>query len=356
MGLIRALQKEGHQIHAIAPMDEYSDYLVAGGCEYHPITMDNSGSHPARELRLFWQLYKLYRRLQPDIVLHYTIKPNIYGSWAARLLGIKMINNVSGLGTTFLQPGLVSMAAKSLYRWTFRYPDKVFFQNQDDYDLFTKKNLISADRAEIIPGSGINTRRFKPGSQKQDQTFTFLLISRLLVDKGILEYVAAIKILKDRKIKARFLLLGAAEFEHRRGIGSAKLENWVNEGILEYLGAVVDVRPFIEQADCVVLPSYREGLPKSLLEAASMEKPLIASDVAGCREVVIDQVNGLLCRVKDPDDLAKKMTEMIGMDEVVMKNMGIKGRKIVDTHFNEDIIIRKYLESIESLIEPKSEY
>ena len=350
MGLIRALQKKGHQIYAIAPPDDYSDYLVAGGCQYWPIQMDNSGNHPIRDIILWVKLYQAYKNIQPDLILHYTIKPNIYGSLAARLLGIKMINNVSGLGTVFIQKGWVTTIAKYMYRWAFRFPQKIFFQNRDDCDMFINQKLVRPEKAEIIPGSGINTRKYEPSPELVDRPFTFLLISRLLIEKGIVEYTEAIGILLKKHIDARFWLLGATEFEHKRGIKAVDLEKWENDGILQYLGAVVDVRPIIEQADCVVLPSYREGLPKSLLEAASMEKPLIASDVPGCKEVVMDQINGLLCRVKDPDDLAAKMMQIYRMDENARKGMGQKGRLLVTERFSEDLVIQKYLVTIDALI------
>lgn len=346
MGLIKALKESGHEIHAIAPEDEYSKKLVELGCKYHKVTMDSRGVNPIKDLALFFELRRIYKRINPDVILHYTIKPNLYGTMAATTLKIPAINNVCGLGTVFLNENLVSKIALMMYRFAFRFPKKVFFQNSYDHDLFVERGLIKADISDIVPGSGIDLNYFQPKPFKRNKEFTFLLISRLIHDKGVIEYIDAIKQLKVQGTEAKFQILGAKDPEHRRGIKTELVDGWIENNIIEYLGTTDDVRGYIADADCVVLPSYREGTPRTLLEAASSSKPIIATDVPGCKNVVEDSYNGLLCKLKDPEDLANKMLEMMELPDDSIKRLGKNGRDKVENEFSENVVIDKYLESI----------
>jgi glycosyltransferase involved in cell wall biosynthesis len=307
MNLVRSLQAEGHEIHTVAPTDDYTHFLIEAGCMHHAVKMDSRGANPVKDLALIVELYGIYKRIKPDVILHYTIKPNVYGSLAASFLRIPVVNNVCGLGTVFLKDDLLSSIAMFLYRVSFRFPKKVFFQNPDDLKLFLDKKLVPSHTVDLLPGSGIDLDKFKPVSFQRNQKFTFLLISRLITDKGILEYIDAVKKLKGEGLNARFQVLGAIDPEHKRGIKREVIQEWINSGLIEYLGTTKDVRHFIELADCVVLPSYREGTPRTLLEAASSSKPIVATNVPGCNQVVEDKFNGLLCNMKDSADLAAKM-------------------------------------------------
>ena len=349
MGLIGALQQAGHEIHTIAPEDEFSSKLTNTGCIFHKVRMDSRGANPIKDLALTAELFFLYRRIRPDIILHYTIKPNIYGTFAAALLGLPMINNVCGLGTVFLQKGLVSKVAKIMYKLAFRFPKKVFFQNSEDRDLFIQSNLIQDNLTDVIPGSGIDLEKFRPQGFQRNQQFTFLLISRLIKDKGIFEYIEAIKQLKKEGIDARFQLLGAKDPEHKRGIPVEVIDDWIEEELVEYMGTAHDVRPLIQQADCVVLPSYREGTPRTLLEAASMGKAIVATNVPGCRNVVKHQYNGLLCNLQDAADLAQKMANMQSLDEQQIQTFGKNGRDMMEQRFGESKVIEAYLGSIHEI-------
>jgi len=342
---VTALINDGHEVHTIAPFDKYTHYLVQAGCHHHPVRMDSRGANPIKDIGLVFELGLIYLKVKPDVVLHFTVKPNVYGTLAASLLGIPVINNVCGLGTVFLKKGLVSSIAKLLYKVSFRFPEKVFFQNPEDRALFVSQKLVSPKIVGEVPGSGINTALYKPSTDKKD-VFTFLLISRLIYDKGIAEYIDAIKILKGRNIKARFLLLGAKDPDHKRGIPSDIVDNWIKAGYVEYLGKTDDVRPYIDRVNCVVLPSYREGSPRSLMEAASMAKPLIATDVPGCRQVVDDGYTGLLCKVQDATDLANKMMAMFEMPEEARIQMGEAGRRKMEKEFSDSVVIEKYREAI----------
>lgn len=348
MSLVRALVTKGFEVHAIAPEDAYTQRLMDAGCHHHPVKMDSRGINPVKDLALIFELRGIYRKVRPDIILHYTIKPNIYGSLAAASLGIPTVNNVCGLGTVFLRKNLLSRIALMLYRWSFRFPKKVFFQNTDDRDLFVSKRLIASAQADLLPGSGIDLQRFTPGPLSRNKDFTFLLISRLITDKGVMEYVEAVRKLRAEGIQARFQLLGAKDPKHRRGISLKTVQKWIDENTVEYLGTTEDVQPFIKAADCIVLPSYREGTPHTLLEAASCAKPIVTTNVPGCHQVVQDHYNGLLCRLRDADDLAAKMKSMSQLDPETLRQFGLNGRRKMELEFDEAIVINRYLDVIAS--------
>lgn len=350
MGLVRAFLNEGHEVIAIAPEDEYSSLLEKEGCKYYPLKMQNKGNNPLSDTKLFLQLYRIYKETKPDIVLQFTIKPNIYGSLAASFLSIPVINNVSGLGTVFIRNNWVSRIARMLYQISFRFPSKVFFQNNDDRELFLRYKLVKDYKTEVIPGSGIDLQKFEPGPFVRNKPFVFLVIARILIDKGILEYAEAAKIIKDKGIEARFLLMGAFD-PGPLGVKEVQVRQWIKEDRIEYIPFQKDVKEFIRLADCVVLPSYREGTPKTLLEGAAMKKPLIATDVPGCKEVVVNGENGFLCKVKDPYDLAFKMEKLMSLNENELETMGGNGRKLVLLKYDEKIVITAYKKAITEAIE-----
>ncbi len=349
MNFVKTLLDKGYEVHTIAPHDNYTHFLKDAGCIHHDVTMDSRGVNPIKDTALFFELFNIYRKLKPDVILHFTIKPNVYGTLAASILKIPTINNVCGLGTVFLKNNLVSAIAMTLYKLAFQFPKKVFFQNSDDLNLFLDKKLISHKTADLIPGSGIDLNRFKPMEFNRNNVFTFLLISRLITDKGILEYIQAIENLKQKGFNARFQLLGAKDPEHQRGIPLSVIDQWISTGVVEYLGTTDDVRSFIQQADCIVLPSYREGTPRTLLEAASSSKPIIATDVPGCHHVVENNFNGLLCKIRNADDLAKKMENMSSLDDARLKAFGENGRKKIEVEFDEKLVIEKYLMELNTL-------
>jgi glycosyltransferase involved in cell wall biosynthesis len=349
LNFVRALLEEGHEVHTIAPEDDFTNHLVNEGCVHHKVKMDSRGANPIKDSALIFELYFIYRRVKPDIILHYTIKPNIYGTLAASMLGIPVVNNVCGLGTAFLRNNLVSWIAIALYKVSFRFADKVFFQNSEDLKLFLNKKLVRKAAADILPGSGIDLSRFQPAAFKRNNKFTFLLISRLITDKGVLEYVDAVRKLKSYGLNATFQVLGAMDPKHQRGIKVKVIQEWITSGTIQYLGTTTDVRQYISDSDCVVLPSYREGTPRTLLEAASSAKPIIATDVPGCNNVVINNYNGLLCKIKDSNDLAEKMKVMAGMGDDQLKDFGTNGRAKMEAEYSESIVIAKYLSAINTL-------
>jgi glycosyltransferase involved in cell wall biosynthesis len=348
MNLVQKLIRDGHEVHTIAPKDSFTPLLQEAGCTHHNVTMDSRGANPVKDCGLIAELFFIYRRIRPDVILHYTIKPNVYGTLAAAILRIPVINNVCGLGTVFLKKNLVSAVAILLYKISFRFAHKVFFQNPEDLKLFVNKGMVEPHAVDLIPGSGIDLEKFQPLPFRRNKTFTFLLISRLITDKGILDYIDAIKRLRHEGINARFQVLGALDPEHKRGIQVNCVRDWIESDVIEYLGTTVDVRKFIENADCIVLPSYREGTPRTLLEAASSAKPIIATDVPGCNHVVVDNFNGLLCRMKDSVDLAVKMRQLTECPDNTLQAFGRNGRSKMEAEYDENFVINKYLHALES--------
>ncbi|NVO32397.1 glycosyltransferase family 4 protein [Hymenobacter lapidiphilus] len=343
--LVQALQAAGHEVLAIAPPDAYSARLETElGCRFVPILMENKGTNPLKDAALTRRFYQLYKREQPDVVLHYTIKPNIYGTLAARLAGIPSVNNVSGLGTVFIVKNLVSKVALGLYKFAFQFPKRVFFQNDDDRQLFISNGLVDAAKTDLLPGSGVDITRFQPAPEfRRNTPFVFLMIARVLYEKGVEEYFEAARLVREAVPGTRVQLLGGIDESGGVGVKRAVFEQWLAAGQVEYLGTSDNVAELLAQADCAVLPSYREGTPKTLLEAAAMGKPIVTTNVPGCRDTVVDGRNGLLCQVRDAADLAAKMLQVLRLSDAGLEQMGRAGRELAVTKFDEQLVLDKYL-------------
>jgi len=355
--IIAALIARGFRVVAIAPRDEYSDRLALMGVEHQALEFRSSAISPWRDALLLWRYLRLMRACRPAVFLGFTIKPNIYGSLAARFLGIPAINNVSGLGTAFIKTGLITRIAVGLYRQAFRRSATVFFQNDEDRGHFVSAGIVDRARTQLLPGSGVDRERFTPapvvGGLAAGRPFVFLLIARLLWDKGAQEYVDAARIVKQKYPDVRVQILGFADVDNRTAVPRATLERWIGDGLIEHLGVADDVRPYIAAADCIVLPSYREGLPRSLLEASAMARPIVATDVPGVRDVVDHEVTGLLCAVRNAEALAAAMLRMIEMTAAERKAMGEKGRAKVEREFNISTVTQLYVEAVERAVKPE---
>ena len=345
-GLISALIAEGHEVLAVAPPDKHVSRVTALGCRFVPITMDNRGTNPIKDFFLFVRLLRLLGREKPDVFLAYTIKPNVYGSLAAHCFGVPVINNIAGLGTVFIKNTLLTAVVRGLYKLSLRSSAKIFFQNEDDRSIFVREGLVDPALTDRLPGSGVDLQRFEycpPTISKGG--VRFLLIARMLWDKGVGELVQAARLLKQRGIQAEVCLLGFLDVKNPSAISRTQMDEWVAEGVVTYLGEADDVRPHIVEASCVVLPSfYREGVPRSLLEAAAMGRPIITTNSVGCREVVDDGVNGFLCQPQDAQDLAEKMERFIALSSSERAEMGRRGREKIERGFDEKIVISKYLQ------------
>ncbi len=357
-GLIHGLISSGFEVIAVAPQDKYVSGLESLGCRFVHLEMDNHGKHPVRDFLLLWRYWRLLKIEKPDLCLFYTIKPNVYGSLASTICGIPFINNVSGLGAVFIHGGWLRWFVSALYKFAFRNSSRVFFQNNDDLGLFLEKKLVKVALTGLLPGSGINLHRFTPvddSNKKPCNTpFRFLLIARILKDKGVIEFVGAARLLKDSGIEGEFCLLGILDVQNPAAISRAQMNEWMIQGYVKYIGVSDDVREQIASADCIVLPSYREGTPRSLLEAAAMAKPIITSNVAGCKEVVEHGVNGFLCEAKNAQDLALRMKEMLILSVEQRRLMGQNGRLKMEKEFDEQIVIQKYLKAIDLALSEQS--
>ena len=348
-----ALQKQGYEVVFICPYDKYSENIKEH-FKYVDLELNQNGTNPIEDLKNIYGYYKIYKDIKPDIVLHYTIKPNIYGTIVASMLNIPTINNIAGLGILFVKQSLITKIAKWLYKFSQKKATKIFFQNQDDFKIFVDEELIAQEKCDVLPGSGVDIEKFKPVEKEDDGVFRFLVASRMLWEKGIQEFVEAAKIIKQKYPNVQFQILGHLDVHNPSAISKEQMNIWVKDGHVNYLGSSDNVRIEISNADCIVLPSfYREGTPRILLESASMAKPIITTNNVGCRDVVDDGINGYLCEVRNAQDLASKMELMINLPDTDRETMGEAGRKKMVEEFSEEIVINKYIESISEILYPK---
>ncbi|MGL6115881.1 MAG: glycosyltransferase family 4 protein [Cetobacterium sp.] len=349
-GLMKELEKKGYEIIALAGDDGTSQNIKNEGWRYIELTIDRRGKNIINDLKLCYSYYKIYKKEKPNYILQFTIKPNIYGTLAAKLLGIPVINNVTGLGDMFSTNNLTSKIVKSLYKISFKYPKKVFFQNDDDLKIFLDSKLIDSKICGRIPGSGVDIDKFKPLKKEiNDKKFKFLFLGRINENKGVKLINEASKKLKYKYPDIEFQLLGKVYVEEQKHISKEELQKWEKESNIKYLGTSKDVRQEIKECDCILFPSYyREGVPRSLIEAAAMAKPIITTDNVGCRDIVNDKYNGFLAKPKDLDSLIEKIEKVLTISKVELNQLGINGRLKVEKEFDEKIVIQRYLEAIEN--------
>jgi len=358
VGLIESLHRAGYEVVAVAPSDGCEARLP---CRFLDLPMDNGGTNPLRDIVLMMRFMALFRRERPAVFLAYTVKPNIYGGLAAWFMRVPTINNVAGLGSVFIRNGILAKFVRQLYRIALTSSAKVFFQNPDDLALFQAQRVVAHGRVGFLPGSGVDLARFAPAEllpsggdsvrPLDGKPIVFLLLARLLWDKGLAEYVAAATQLRAEYGDAvEFHLAGQGDIKNPSAVSQQQLDEWVSAGRVRYFGFTEDVRPLIANADVVVLPSFREGTPKTLLEAAAMGKPLIATDVPGCREVVMPGENGLLCEARSSDSLAAAMRAMLAMTSLQRQQMGLRGRSLVEAKFDERIVHARYIDAIAEIL------
>lgn len=348
-GLIRALVATGYEVVAVAPPDKSVPRLADIGCRFVPLPMVNQGTNPVWDALLLCRFLRLMHKEKPNAYLSFTIKPNIYGSLAAHAFQIPVVNNITGLGAVFMRENWLTSLARSLYRLALSRSGKVFFQNDDDRALFLAHRLVREAIADRLPGSGINLNDYQPVPLPDTKPVKFLLVARMLWDKGVGEFVEAARLLKKQGVQAEFCLLGPVDVQNPSAISRDQMNKWLREGVVRYLGVSDDIRGEMSQAHCVVLPSYREGTPRSLMEAAAMARPIVTTDVPGCRDVVEDVVNGFLCRPQDAVDLACKMKKIVQMSSTERATMGNKGRYKMEREFDEQIVVEKYMQALNSI-------
>ena len=349
--LVQALLNDGHELVALAPRDDRSPRLAEMGVRLIPLKMNSFGTSPLEETALLVRMGAAMRRERPAAILGFTIKNNLYGGFCARGLGIPFIPNVTGLGLAFAGRVWWEPIVRGLYRAAFAKAPVVFFQNSEDMALFLAARLARPDQAVLLPGSGVDLEHFTPQPWRGDAgEIRFLLIARMLWKKGIGDFVEAARLVKRKYPHAVFQLLGPIDEQNPGKVSEARLKEWAAEGVAEYLGSTEEVGPFIAQADCIVLPSfYREGTPRSLLEAAACARPVITTDMPGCRDTVDHGKSGYLCPAQDPAALAGRMIEMIEAGRDGRARLGRAAREKVEREFDERIVIAAYRRAVRAV-------
>lgn len=353
---LAAFLDSGWEVWVLCPGDANSRDLESLGCRHVALPLSPASRNPLREARALAAFRRIYRDARPRVAFHFTVKCNLYGGLAASLLGVPHANNVAGLGSAFGREGWLNAAVGAVYRLTQRRAARVFFQNPADMEFMRARRMVREDQAMLLPGSGVDLARFHPSpspAPEENAGFRFVFAGRLLREKGLLELAEAMRALRARRPDASCLVYGFLDAGDPRYVTRAELAAWEAEDLLRYAGPLEDVRAAYATADCVVLPTYyREGIPKSLLEAAAMGKPLIATDTSGCREAVLDGHNGFLCKPRDARELALVMTRMLEAGPGERDRMGTNGRRLVESRFSEAHIIGKYLDTARLLADP----
>lgn len=342
--LIQALHQAGYKVLLLAPIDKWTPHIASlQGCRFIPLPTFSPGKFsPFNDFRLLWFLYRVYRKEKPSLVLHHTIKPNIYGSLAARFANTPSVATLTGLGYAFIHQDWLYRIAQSLYKFALKKVDKVVFHNPDDRRLFIEQQLAPADRCRVVLGSGVDLKHFQPVPLMASANFRFTFIGRLLYDKGIQEFVEAAKWFRSEGIKAEFAVVGPLSESNPASIKIPKLREWIDQGIITYYGSAKDVRHHIHQSSVLVLPSYREGLPRAVIEAMAMGKPIITTDVPGCRETVTEGENGFLVEARDVTSLIQKMKMMYWLPETLRNQMGTVSREMAVAKFSDKKVIQQY--------------
>lgn len=345
--------KKSYKVILISPEDEYSNKLESIATTFFVKQLKRQGTNPINDVLFKKELERIYKKEKIDLALHFTIKPNIYGSIAAHKAKIPSIAVVTGLGYTFLSNGLAAKVARHLYKFAFKRNSITIFQNPDDQELFRSLNLVDVKKSKLIYGSGIDLEHFKPMKFIKNNTFNFLFIGRLLYDKGIRELILSFNNAFNNNYNINLHIAGGIDDGNPSAISKIELNSYLakNKNII-YHNHIDDPRDLISQSDCVVLPSYREGLPRVMLEALAMSKPVITTDVPGCREIVRNK-NGLLVESKSVESLSTALNKMYNLSNEERAQMGERGRIIAQEHFSTDVINKKFLDLIDNTIQSK---
>ncbi|MBR1809067.1 MAG: glycosyltransferase family 4 protein [Paludibacteraceae bacterium] len=350
MGVMKELAKsDEYEVVVLAPQDNDIKDFRDNNIRFIPIDIECKGMNPFSDIKLVNQLKKIYKKEHFDLVFHYTIKPVIYGSWAARLAGVPQISVITGLGYAFISKGWINKLVIRMYRSSLKSAKEVWFLNQEDKIMFIEKEIVSAHKTRILNGEGVNLKKYAPRPAHKSKNFSFLFVGRVLWDKGVGEFVEAARVVRKQYPHVCFRLLGPLGANNPASISQEQMEKWVHAGVVKYLGETHDVVPYITDASCIVLPSYREGISRVLLEAAAMEKPIITSNVPGCREIVIDGVNGFLCEPQNASSLIACMMHMLSISQEERDIFGKNGREHVLKYYDEDITIQVYKDKLNNL-------
>ncbi|MGL6064068.1 MAG: glycosyltransferase family 4 protein [Fusobacteriaceae bacterium] len=345
---IKKLVEDGHEIVVIAPDDKRIDIERELGVKVIDIAVDKRGINPIKDLKLMMTLIKIYKKEKPNLIFHYTIKLNIYGTLAAKFLNKKNIAVITGLGYSFVSKGIISKLAKILYKFSMKFANEVWVLNSDDKNVLLEERITQEEKIFILPSEGVDIEKYKPVESKRvDDKIIFLMIARAFYDKGFGEYSKVAKILKEKYgPKIEFQFLGALGESQRSGIDEQEMKKLQEEGNIIYLGITNDVPSIVKGCDCIVLPSYREGMSMVLLEGAAMEKPLIATNVTGCKEIIENEKTGFLVKVKSVSSLLEGMEKFINLSKEERVRLGVLGREKIMKEYQDDIIIKIYRDKV----------
>lgn len=346
---IQALREQGNQVICLSPQDDFSQRLVDElGAEHIALPLDGKSTGAVQELRSLRFIWAVMRRYRPDFVFNFTVKMNIYCGLVCALQRVSFANNISGLGTAFIHDSWLFRRVRQVYGLVNRRAQRLFFQNEEDLGVFRGKRLLGDTPYTLLPGSGVDLQRFQASPLPKGGPFTFIMIARLLGDKGVREYAEACRQLKAEGLNLRCLLVGPLGVSNRTAISEEEVHQWQAESTVEYLGVTDDVRPLIEQAHVLVLPSYREGMPRTVLEAAAMGRPAIVTDVPGCRQAIDTGVTGWLCDVRSAASLAAQMQHVMSLDASDLQRAGSAARMRMESHFSEERVVNAYLACLSS--------
>ncbi len=341
--VFEALLKNGHDVTVIAPEDYKTDIIKEIGCQYLPISFNRQGTNPFADIKLMLNYRRIIKKEKPDIVLTYTIKPNLYGGMACRLTKTPQIANITGLGIATEKPGWLYTITKVLYQLGLKKAQKAFFQNKENMVFCIRKKLVTAP-SSLIPGSGVNLEHFQLQPYPDDATCRFIYIGRIQRRKGIEQYLKAAQVIKEKYPQTEFHILGRCEETKYQ----STLDFLASKGTIIYHGLVKDVRPYLKDIHCTIHPSfYPEGMSNVLLESCATGRPVITTDKAGCKDIVEEGKNGYIVRQQDTDDLIKKIEHFINIPHSEKQGMGIYSRKKMEKEFSRDIVIRAYQQEIE---------
>jgi len=357
VALARHLASKDAEVVMVSPPGDYVSALTSEGFRCISLNMNRRSTNPFTEINVIWQLVKVFRSEKPDLVHNFTIKSVVYGSIAARFASIKnIVNAVAGLGFVFSSKGLRARVLKPIVRKLLKFAmggknSRLILQNPDDEALFTQEKLVDSANIRLIKGSGVNTERFKLNAEKVEPAIPVVLMaSRLLWDKGVLEYVETARTIKRAGQDARFILAGSPDSGNPASVTEADLRKWREEGMVDLVGHVEDMPALLKQVDIVVLPTrYGEGVPRMLIESAAAGMPLVATNVPGCREVVIHEKNGLLVEPGDTAALVAAVSKLLN-DYPLRNQMGLNGRELVLREFDEKVVFEKTLLVYQELI------
>jgi|MDSW01.2.fsa_nt_gb glycosyltransferase involved in cell wall biosynthesis len=350
LALINDLLGQGFEVYLIAKKDKYSKQLAKIGCKLKTIDIDLNGKNVLLDFITITKFYVNIKNINPDLCILYTIKPNIYGSTVCAILNIKYINCITGLGTVFINEGITKYFASFLYKIALKKSSQVIFQNRDDMNLFIKKSLTSKDKSKLIKGSGIDISRFRSNKKTSSEDFIFLYVGRLLKEKGINEYIESAIQINNIYKNIKFWIIGEYNKNNPSTIQKDTLKKFKSVKQFKYFHHTDRIEDYISKANCIVLPSYREGLSRSLLEAMSMSKMVIASDVPGCRDLIKTNKNGYLFKPNNVESLKNCLLKVINLKAKEVLDMGKVSRSIVELNYSDKIINKKYIKLVNNLL------